>query len=71
MKTIEITARFEVRFTKRLTDAQVADLESGTDVENLIDESEAYQRAATEGECEMEWDYAALKPKKSKKAAKP
>jgi len=62
MKTIEITARFEVRFTKRLTDAQVADLESGTSIEDLVDESEAYRLAATEGECEMEWDHA--QPKK-------
>ena len=64
MKTIEITARFEVRYTKQLTDDQVVALEGGTDVEDLVDESEAYRLAATEGECEMDWDYAQPKAKK-------
>lgn len=66
MKTIEITARFEVRFTKKMTDAQLADLESGGRVEDLVDESEAYRLAGTEGACEMEWDYAAPEVKKSR-----
>lgn len=68
MPTIEITARFEIRFTKALTDNQYANLENGMELDNFVDESDVYRRLATEGECEMAWDI--VKPKKAKKAKK-
>lgn len=61
MKTVIITAVFEVQFRKTLTDKQVKRLEAGESVENFVDESEAYRRASSEGTCEMEWDYAFTK----------
>jgi hypothetical protein len=57
MKTIDVTARFEIRFKHKVTNEQFAQLESGISVETFIDESDVYQRLSSEGECEMDWDF--------------
>lgn len=70
MPTIEVTARFEVRFSKQLIDAQFANLENGMDIDNIVDESEVYERLRTEGECDMDWDFNPPKKTKGKKKKK-
>jgi hypothetical protein len=67
MPKIKVTARFEVRFNKTISAAQLKRLEAGAPVSDLVDESEAYREAATGGECDMEWD---LPPKTASKAPK-
>jgi hypothetical protein len=70
MPTIQVTARFELRFDKQLTDNQFANLENGMALDNIVDETEIYERLRTDGECEMDWDFTAPK-KPSKKKVKP
>jgi hypothetical protein len=67
MRTINVTARYEITFQKKMTDKQIAELESGAaDIEDMIDESEPYRLLSSEGTCEMDWDFATLakKPRK-------
>lgn len=65
MKTIEVTARFDIRFTHKVSDEVFAMLEQGCRVDDVVDESLVYEKLRTEGECEMDWDFNP--PKKSKR----
>lgn len=67
MKTIIITARFEVRFKKRINAEAEKCLKRGMRIDDLIGDDEAYRLLATEGDCEMDWDYVDTKPTKKKK----
>ncbi len=58
MKKIEVTARFEVTIVREVSDEVFEALKNGADIGQVVDESEAYKLAATEGTCAMEWDYA-------------
>jgi hypothetical protein len=70
MRTIDVTARFEIRFQRRVTEEVFAMLEQGTRIDDVIDESEVYKLLATEGECEMDWDFTPVKKKKKRKKKK-
>lgn len=64
---IIVTAKFEVTLKKQLTANQLANLENGMGIEYFVDESEVYNLLRTEGECEMDWDYAKPQKPKAKK----
>lgn len=60
-KTIDIMveATFSVRFRRAITLAQFKELESGAiEIDDVVDESEPYRLASSEGEVEMDWDFA-------------
>lgn len=72
MKRISIEARFVVRFEQRITDAQFAALESGdTHIEEIVDETKAYDLAPTTGEADYEWDIVPPNPRPRRKKPKP
>lgn len=68
MKTIEVTARFEIRFSHKVSDEEFAALEQGCRIDDLVDESVVYEKLRSDGECEMDWDFNP--PKKTKPKAK-
>lgn len=67
MKTIEVTARFEIRFTHKVSNEEFAALQQGVRVDDLVDESTVYEKLRSEGECEMDWDFNPPKKKKTKR----
>jgi hypothetical protein len=72
-KTIDIwvTAKFEVRFKHKVTLEQFKELDSDKlEVSEVVDESVAYEQLSSDGDCEMEWDYAVIPPKTKPKAKK-
>ena len=69
---IRVTAKFEVTFIHRVTEAQFEEMDKDElEVMDVVDESIAYGLLSSDGECEMEWDYGPpdkpIKPKKVKK----
>ncbi len=59
MPNIEVTARFEVKFTRTVTQENLEALSAETvTVAQLVDESTPYQLLRTIGTCEMAWDFA-------------
>lgn len=76
MVPIRVTARFEVTFIHKVTEAQFEEMDKDKlEVSDVVDESVAYGHLSGDGDCEMEWDYGppppkSLKPPKAKKAKK-
>lgn len=61
---IQVTATFRVTFTHKVTKVEFARLDKNEiDVSEVVDESVAYNALATDGECEMEWDYKSVSVK--------
>lgn len=70
MVDIRVTARFEVVFLHKVTEAQFEEMDKDElDVNDVIDESVGYGHLSSDGTCEMEWDYgpSAKQKKKTKK----
>ena len=71
MVPIRVTARFEVTFLHKVTEAQFKKMdEDDLKVSDVVDESVAYSHLSSEGDCEMEWDYGPPPPKPLKPKAK-
>jgi hypothetical protein len=65
---IQVTARFEITFTHQVTEEQFKKMDKEDyEVSDFVDESVAYNLLRSDGDCEMEWDYAP----KLKKAKRP
>lgn len=65
---ITVTARFEVTFTHYVTEDEFKQLDAEeVGIEDVVDDSVPYDLLATDGNSEMEWDYAVIPTKKKKK----
>lgn len=64
MVPIRVTARFEVVFLHKVTEAQFEEMDRDElNVNDVIDESVGYGHLSNDGTCEMEWDYGPASPK--------
>jgi hypothetical protein len=69
MPKITVFVSFDLEFKKTITKAQLKRLEEGGNIDEIVDESEAYKLLSSDGECWMEWAPVFVKkfPKKTKK----
>lgn len=66
MPKIQVMATFNVSYTKTITKAQLKQLEAGTSIDEIIDESDPYEQLRSNGDCDMDWEPITVKPRKKK-----
>lgn len=68
MPKIQVMATFTVSYQKTVTQAQLKQLEAGTSIDEIVDESEPFREAATSGDCDMDWEPVTTKTRRKKKS---